>query len=136
MADIETLDADDEPLIDEWAEAIEYDWPAIEGRLALLLFQFATKVIGEKINVNPLAADSAIRYCQSRIAGGPYVPARQEHFIDFILRHGGSVEWVMFGDISELLVGYAAGRPKMPRYQGILYDLNMVEPLDDEPLSA
>lgn len=74
MADIETLDAHGEPLIDEWREGFEYDWPAIEGRLALLLFQFATKVIGERINVNPLAADSAIRYCQSRIAGGPHLP--------------------------------------------------------------
>jgi hypothetical protein len=46
------------------------------------------------------------------------------------------MEWVMSGDISELLVGYAAARPKPPPYQGLLYDLDMVEPLDDEPLSA
>ncbi|WMT78226.1 hypothetical protein [Bradyrhizobium sp. Ash2021] len=120
----------------EDCEACQYDWPAIEARLALLLFQFATKVIGEQINVNPLAAESAIRYCQSRVAGGPHNPARQEHFMDFIYRHGGSLEWVLFGDISGLLVGYAEARPKLPPYRAGLYDTNDVPPLDDEPLRA
>ena len=40
----------------EWDEAIEYDWAVIQERLALLLYQMATKVIGESIKVDPLAA--------------------------------------------------------------------------------
>ena len=70
----------------------------------------ATKVIGERIKVDALAADSAIRYCRERVAGGPYNPARQEHFLEFVLRSGGSMEWVMDGDIAPLIVAYAAER--------------------------
>ena len=59
----------------EWDEE-PYDWKLFRSG-SLLLYQMATKVIGEKIKVDPLAADSAIRYCLSRVAGDPYNSARQ-----------------------------------------------------------
>jgi hypothetical protein len=42
-------------------ELDEYDWPAVEQRLAFLLYQMATKVIGER-KVDALAADSAVNW--------------------------------------------------------------------------
>ena len=102
----------------EWDEGPGYDWAAIQERLALLLYQMATKVIGERINVDPLAADSAIRYCLSRVAGGPHNPARLEHFLNFVERCGGSMEWVAFGDVAPLIIHYAATRPRPRPYRG------------------
>ena len=111
----------------EWDEATEYDWAAIQERLALLLYQMATKVIGERIKVDPLAADSAIRYCLSRVTGGPYNPARQEHFWNFVDRCGGSIEWVALGDITALIIHHAATRPRSRPYQGQVYEMDMAD---------
>jgi hypothetical protein len=113
----------------EWDEATQYDWAAIQERLALLLYQMATKVIGEQIKVDPLAADSAIRYCQSRVAGGPYHPARQEHFWNFVVdRCGGSMEWIADGDVTSLIIHYAAARPRPRRpYRGEIYEIDVAD---------
>ena len=111
----------------EWDEGPGYDWAAIQERLALLLYQMATKVIGEKIKVDPLGADSAIRYCLSRVAGGPYHPARQEHFWNFVDRCGGSMEWVAFGDIAPLIIHYAATRPRPRPHRGEIYEMDRAD---------
>ena len=111
----------------EWDEGPGYDWAAIQERLALLLYQMATKVIGEKIKVDPLAADSAIRYCLSRVAGSPYNPARQEHFWNFVERCGGSIDWVAEGDIVPLIIHYAATRRPLRPYQGQVYEMDMAD---------
>jgi hypothetical protein len=106
-------------------EGCEYDWPAIEQRLGLMLCEFATKVIGERVKVNPAAAENAVQYCRYRATGGAFIPERQEHFVDFIYRYCGSVDWVMSGDVTDLIVGYAAyraGIPKQP-YPRQLYEV-------------
>jgi hypothetical protein len=113
-------------------EATQYDWAAIQERLALLLYQMAEKVIGEKIKVDPLAADSAIRYCLSRVARGPYNPAREEHFWNFVLRCGGSLEWVAEGDVTPLIIQYAAARPPPQPYRGDIYEVDTAEMNDEE----
>jgi len=107
-------------------EVCDYDWRSVQERLAFLLYQLATKVIGERIKVDPAAADSAIRYCLHRVTGGPYIPERQEHFLSFIEQHGGSIEWVMWGDITPLIIGYAAQRAAYPRrpYRAPLYPID------------
>ena len=64
----------------EWQDR-EHDWAAVQERLAFLLYQFATKGIGEKIRVDALAADNAIRYCRERIAGAPFHPACEARFL-------------------------------------------------------
>jgi hypothetical protein len=112
----------------------EEDWPAIEQRLGLMLHQFATKVIGESVKVDPKAAESAIHYCRHRVAGGACIPEREEHFLHFVDRSCGSMMWVMYGDIADLLVGYAIGRlgrAKPPPYCGLLYEVTE-EVLDDD----
>jgi hypothetical protein len=106
----------------EWDEVHEYDWSGIQERLAFLLYQMATKVIGDQIKVDPLAADNAIRYCRERIAGGPYHPARQERFWDFVERCGGNFDWVMSGDVTSLIINYAANRPTPRPYRGQIWD--------------
>jgi hypothetical protein len=98
----------------EWDEVHEYDWSGIQERLAFLLYQMATKVIGDQIKVDPLAADNAIRYCRERIAGGPYHPARQERFWDFVERCGGNFDWVMSGDVTSLIINYGVRLIKQP----------------------
>jgi hypothetical protein len=112
---------------EEPEEPYEVDWPAVEERLAFLLYQMATRVIGERIKVDALAADSAIRYCLERVAGAPYNPARQEHFLEFVLRCGGSMEWVLDGDIGPLIVAYASARADSPSfgrpYRAELYEV-------------
>jgi hypothetical protein len=111
----------------ELEEPYEVDWPAVEQRLAFLLYQMATLVIGERIKVDALAADSAIRYCRDRVNGASYNPARQEHFLEFICRCGGSMEWVMDGDITPLVVAYASARADSPSfgrpYRASLYEV-------------
>lgn len=106
-------------------EPCDVDWGAVEQRLAFLLYQMATKIIGERIKVDALAADNAIHYCRERASGAPYNPARQEHFLEFILRCGGSMEWIMDGDIAPLIVAYASASP-CPRwapYRASLYEV-------------
>ena len=120
--------------MNELEEPYEVDWPAVEERLAFLLYQMATLVIGERTKVDPLAADSAIRYCRGRVAGAPYNEARHEHFLEFVLRSGGSMEWVMRGDIVPLIIAYAANRADSPshrrpyRAHALLYEVTA----DDE----
>ena len=104
-------------------ELVEYDWEGIQERLAFLLHQLATKVIGETIKVDPLAADNAIRYCRERIAGGAYHAARQQRFWDFVVRCGGSPEWIIDGDVTSLVVSYAKDRPDLGPYRGEAYQV-------------
>ena len=90
----------------------------------------ATKVIGESIKVDPLAAESAIRYCLERKAGARHNAARWEHFLEFVYRSGGSLDWVIYGDIVPLVGAYAiyiADRPQPP-YRASLYEVTA----DDE----
>ncbi len=107
-------------------EGYDCDWQAIEQRLGFFLYQLADKSIGERVKVNPAAADSAIQYCRHRATGGRFIPERQEHFIDFIDRHCGCLSWIMFGEMTELVVAYAAGRESLPKrpYCGLLYEVD------------
>jgi hypothetical protein len=61
-------------------------------------------------------------------AGGPHHPARLEHFMYFVEKSGGNLDWVMHGDIAPLIWQYAQARAARARpLRGLVYPVEPEE---------